>query len=120
MRSLTPEQLELLFNAFAENTSVEFMVVMEDPYVSKMNPELFGAAISDVVEVKLMDITSQQLEALFSAILVEGKSLKKLTVLTSPKPSINPELMGRALNMLEEVTTLCWNSREQIAAIIKN
>ena len=49
MRSLTPEQLELLFNAFAENTSVEFMVVMEDPYVSKMNPELFGAAISNVV-----------------------------------------------------------------------
>ena len=96
MRSLTPEQLELLFNASAENTSVEFMVVMEDPYVSKMNPELFGAAISNVVEVKLMDITSrsQQLEALFSAILVEGKSLKKLTVLTSPKPSINPELMG--------------------------
>ena len=124
--SLTPQQFELLFTAIAEKTNLEFLELGGQEQMSKMDPELFAAALSNVVKVRLEEsyvgeITIQQLMALFKAIIAEDRPLKKLELTADPKPSIDADIMGSALNKLEEVTIIyfCDDSREQVSAIIR-
>ena len=122
---LTSEQLELLFTAIAEKSNLEFLEVNGQPHVNDLNPELFAAAISNVAEVVLgaflsRDITTKQIEALFSVVIVEDRSLNKLSLTVDPRPNIDPDMMGRALSRLEDVTIHWMESVEQINAIMRN
>ena len=80
--SLTPGHLALLFSDMARNTNVKFLAVGGD--FSEIIPEVFGAAISNVKDVRLFGVdyttSHQHMKALFSAIMVGDKQLKRLTV----------------------------------------
>ena len=95
-------------------------------YSSRFVQELFGAALSNVAKVRLEEpyvgfITIQQLMALFKAIIAEDRPLKKLDFTADPRPSIDADVMGSALNKLEEVTISYFcDSGAQVSAIIRN
>jgi len=116
---LTTGQMERLFSDMGVNTSVKILGVFCD--ISEISPEVFTDAISNVEVVTLSSecFSSQQhLEALYSAIVGGGGQLKKLTV-NVRHDSIDYEMMGRALNMLEEVEIHDADS-EQAAAVLRN
>ena len=107
----------------AENTNVKALEVDDQHHVDMINPVLFASAISNVVNVSLMEveITSEQMEALFAAISYQDRPLRKLEVNTSLTRDIDPALVGLALNRLDEVRTYGpWISAAQITAIIRN
>jgi len=116
---LTTGQMERLFSDMGVNTSVKNLGVYCD--ISEISPEVFTAAISNVEVVTLafeFFSSQQQMEALYSAILGGGGQLKNLTVRMNHY-RIDSEIMGRALNMLEEV----WiddADYEQAAAVLRN
>ena len=120
--SLTPGQLTLLFSDMARNTNVKFLVVGGD--FSEIIPEVFGAAISNVKDVRLFGVdyttSHQHMKALFSAIMVGDKQLKRLAVRVAMDTahSIDTEMIGRAINMLEHVHGNF--DSEQAAAILRN
>jgi CRISPR/Cas system endoribonuclease Cas6 (RAMP superfamily) len=73
-----------------------------------ISPELFAAAISNVAEVTFDDTgaTPQQMIALYSAITVNERPLRKLKMDIRLIGSIDPDIVVSALNRLEEVTVL--------------
>ena len=116
----TPEQTEHLFIAIAKKTNLKRLRVV-DAY--KISPALFASAISNVDDVMLDygGITSQQMEALFVAITEKERPMRKLYLgRCNTMHTIEPEILGIALNKLEEVTSSnTWVKREQITAIIR-
>ena len=139
---LSTEQLELLFTAVAEKTNLKFLQVSGQDMLKDMDetdevdevdematisPELFAAAVSNVEEVVLKehfkeDITSKQFEALYSIIAVEDRPVRKLTCLSfyiDPMGYVDPELLSKAFNRLEEFTTVNCGSVEQFTAILR-
>jgi hypothetical protein len=106
----------------ARNTNVKFLAVVGD--FSEIIPEVFGAAISKLKDVRLYGVDyitcHQQMKALFSAIMVGDKQLKRLIVRvdTDTAHSIDTEMIVRALNMLKKVHG--YFDSEQVAAILRN
>ena len=137
---LTVEQLELLFTAVAEKTNLKFLRLSGQD-TEEISPELFAAAVSNVEEVKLenkyvnvkdddniklVDITDEHFKALYSVIAAEeDRPMRKLTTLDyfDDETTIDPNLLSRAYNRLEEVTTdncwFDWGSDEQVTAILR-
>ena len=135
---LTIAQLELLFTAVAEKTNLKFLEVSGQD-TEEISPQLFAAAVSNVEEVKFQnkyvdvrdedikveDITDEQFEALYSIIAAEDRPIRKLTTIEyiDDESAIDPDLLSRAYNRLEEVTTescwFDWGSDEQVTAILR-
>jgi len=127
--SLMPEQLELLFKAIAEKTSLKFLQVAGqdlDELEPTINP-LFAAAVTNVEEVVLKevskgDITSEQYQAVYAMIATEDRPLRKLSMLSSyidPIGYTDPDLLSKAFNRLEEVNTYGMCSGDQLTAILR-
>jgi len=106
----TPEQFEQLLIAISGKTNLKFLELYCETALGlslsiEIDPELFAAAVSNVVKVNLEgSFISRQLMALFKAIIAKDRPLKKLNVSASLAPIMDPDIMGSALNMLEEVT----------------
>jgi hypothetical protein len=121
---LTSKQLELLFTEMAAKTNVESLYVCGNCDLSEISPVLLASAISNVKNVTFggFNVGLHHVEALFSVIIAEDKSLVKLKVSTSSTVSVDPVLLGRAVNRLEEVTIYrnCVETirSDQISAII--
>jgi len=123
--NLTTEQLELLFKAAAEKTNLKFLQVSGQE-MDEISPELFAASVSNVEEVLLKehfkeDITSEQFKALYAIIAAEDRSLRKLTCLSyyiDPMGDIDPDLLSKAFNRLEEFTAYNCGDKEQLTAIL--
>ena len=121
---LTSKQLELLFTAMALETNVESLYVCGNCDLSETSPVLLASAISNVKDVTFggFNVGLQHVEALFSAIIAGDTPLTKLKVSTCSTVRVDPVILGRAVNRLEEVT-IYRNSVEtirsdQISAII--
>jgi hypothetical protein len=121
---LTSKQLELLFTAMAVETNVESLYVCGYCDLSETSPVLLASAISNVKDVTFggFNVGLQHVEALFSAIIAGDTPLTKLKVSTYSTVRVDPVILGRAVNRLEEVT-IYRNSGEtissdQISAII--
>ena len=121
---LTSKQLELLFTAMAVETNVESLYVCGYCDLSETSPVLLASAISNVKDVTFggFNVGLQHVEALFSAIIAGDTPLTKLKVSTYSTVRVDPVILGRAVNRLEEVT-IYRNSVEtirsdQISAII--
>jgi len=95
--------------------------------MDQVSPELFAAAVSNVEEVLLKehfkeDITSKQFEALFTTMAAEDRPVRKLTCMSfyiDPMGEVAPELLDKAVNRLEEFTTVNTGSVEQWTAILR-
>jgi len=127
LMDLAPEKVEILLTAMAKKTNLKVFWVMEFESLREINPELFASAISNVDEVALqVDFCFQldfNLETLFSAITNEERPLKKFEFDASSAYDIDPDMFGKALNRLEDVTVIsfyCFLSLEQVNAIIKH
>eukprot|EP00091_Calanus_sinicus_P002760 TRINITY_DN12865_c0_g1_i2.p1 TRINITY_DN12865_c0_g1~~TRINITY_DN12865_c0_g1_i2.p1 ORF type:complete len:128 (-),score=36.42 TRINITY_DN12865_c0_g1_i2:101-460(-) len=109
----------------AEKTNIKKLCVHIIPaFYSKISPELFGAAVSNVEEVDWKNeeyegTGLQHQEALLTAIMVNCCPMTRLCHLVRFEPGIDPELIGRALNRLEEVDQAIV-SGEQVEAILRN
>jgi len=121
---LSSKQLELLFTAMAADTRVESLYVCGNCDLSETSPALLASAVSKVKDAALggFNIGIQHVEALLSAIIVEDKPLIKLKVSTLSTARIDPDILGRAVNKLEEVTIYKLNNdsinSDKITAII--
>ena len=106
--TMNPEKLELLFIAMAEETNVKKLFMIDVEFLYMISPELFAAAISNVAEVNFDDTgaTSQQMMALYSAIINNERPLRKLKMDIRLIGSIDPDIVVSGLNRLEEVTVL--------------
>jgi len=127
--NLTTEQLELLFTAVAEKTNLKFLQMSGqamDVVSPAFNP-VFATALSNVEEVVLKegfkeDITSKQYEALYTIIATEDRPIRKLKCLSNyiyPIPEMDPKLLSKAFNRLEEVTVLAMPDEEELTAILR-
>jgi len=93
----------------------------------QVSPQLFAAAVSNVEEVILKehykeDITSKQFAALYSIIAAEDRPIKKLTCLSYyivSMEELDPDLLSRAINKLEEFRVSDHVSLEQMTAILR-
>ena len=121
---LTSKQLELLFTAMALETNVESLYVCGNCDLSETSPVLLASAISNVKDVTFggFNVGLQHVEALFSAIIAGDTPLTKLKVSTCSTVRVDPVILGRAVNRLEEVTiyrnSVETISSDQISAII--
>ena len=121
---LTSKQLELLFTAMAVETNVESLYVCGNCDLSETSPVLLASAISNVKDVTFggFNVGLQHVEALFSAIIAGDTPLTKLKVSTCSTVRVDPVILGRAVNRLEEVTiyrnSVETISSDQISAII--
>ena len=121
---LTSKQLELLFTAMAVETNVESLYVCGNCDLSETSPVLLASAISNVKDVTFggFNVGLQHVEALFSAIIAGDTPLTKLKVSTYSTVRVDPVILGRAVNRLEEVTiyrnSVETISSDQISAII--
>jgi hypothetical protein len=113
-----------MFTAMAAETKVESLYVCGNCDLSETSPVLLAAAISNVKNVTLggFNVHLHHVEALFSAIIAEDKPLTKLKVSTCSTGRVDPDILGIAVNSLEEVT-IYKNTPEtirsyQISAII--
>jgi len=127
---LAPEQIEALFTAIAMNTTLKLLDIEHFRPLSILGSGLFASAISNVDEVILddfdltfEDLVKNKMEALFSLIRKEERPLTKLTVDACLCYGIDPDMLGIALNRLEEVTVTSyhdWLTLDQVNAILKN
>eukprot|EP00091_Calanus_sinicus_P002759 TRINITY_DN12865_c0_g1_i1.p1 TRINITY_DN12865_c0_g1~~TRINITY_DN12865_c0_g1_i1.p1 ORF type:complete len:129 (-),score=34.75 TRINITY_DN12865_c0_g1_i1:101-463(-) len=110
----------------AEKTNIKKLCVHIIPaFCSKISPQLFVAAVSNVEEVDWKNeeyegTGLQHQKALLTAIMkVENCRMRRLCHLVRFEPGIDPELIGRALNRLEYVDQAIV-SGEQVEAILRN
>jgi len=121
---LTSKQLELLFTAMARDTKVASLYVCGNCDLSETSPALLASALSNVKNVTFggFNVGPQHVEALLLAISAEVRPLAKLKLSTSATVSVDPVILGRGVNRLEELTiyrncVLAIRS-DQISAII--
>jgi len=121
---LTSKQMKLLFTAMSVETNVESLYLCGNCDLSETSPVLLASAISNVKNVTfgVFNVRLQHVQALFSAIIAEDKLLTKLKVSTCSTVKVDPVILGRALNRLEEVTIYRNDAEtirsDQISAII--
>jgi len=119
--SLKQKHSELLFHAIAGNKSNLRNLYLSGKSIVGLEPQLLTSAICKVREVSLDDMRIQEhMVALFRAITGEEENqLMKLSMFDCNISDIEPNLVGEALNRLEEVSTGdTYVTREQIRAIL--
>lgn len=120
-QQLSHEQVDQLFRAMAQNEcSLNFLQICGET-TTELSPKLFASAVSKVEEVQMLGRKiTEQLEALFVALVMDGGSrLKKLDLWSCNTHGIEPALMGEAVNKLEEFEVAdTWVSRDQIKEIL--
>jgi len=119
--NLTLSQSEHLFNAIAGNKSNLRYLVLHGKCCVMLSPQLFASGLSRVNEVYLSDsyITQEQMVALFEGIIEKEDQLKKLSMYNCSSQDIEPELIGKALSRLEQVSIDdTWVKTEQSRAIL--
>jgi len=119
---LSHQQLELIFNAIAENRcNVKVLHLDHIGTKYSFSPQLFASAVSNVEEVTCgLAVTHEQMEALFLIIAEGGSQLRSLELDSCDTHNIEPGLFAAALNRLEEVRTgNTWVRAEQARAIIE-
>jgi len=119
---LSHQQLQLVFNAIAENRcNVKFLQLDHFGFKSSFSPQLFASAVSNVEEVICgSDVTHEQMEALFLTIAEGGRPMRMLELISCDTHDIEPGLFGAALNRLEGVTTAnTWVRAKQVRAILE-
>jgi len=88
--------------------------------LSKVDPEMLAVAVGGVERVNLYgtNLSNQQLDTLFTSIL-QGSKLKKLLIGDLVMRTVDPEMLAKAVNMLEYVN-LYWSilTMEQRKAIL--
>ena len=125
--SLTAEQMNSIFNTMSEKTTL-YGLCLTDVNISTTQPNVLAKAVNKlrilffhrfVNKPYITDITASQAQSMFS-IISTGTNLKMLEISTRQLPTIEPLILARAINKLEDVSLL--NSQittEQAQAIFK-
>jgi len=88
-----------------------------------ISPALYGSSLSNIKELMLSGQyeNPKQLHAFFATIAEEVRPLKKLSLSSCDIHNLEPVILGKALNRLEEVIIEnIWILPEQITAILKD
>jgi hypothetical protein len=123
LSNLSTPQFEHIFTAIAnrENPMKEFTVVGIS--MTELSPILFASAVSNVKELKLACCSTDQMLALLQEIVENERPLVKLGLSCCHMNNIDPDLVGKALNKLEEVTfgscRFGWISHELVTATLR-
>merc|ERR1719318_2436322 len=114
-RVLTEEQFEKIFTSVAEEGSKAEKIIIIFGYGFrpdgnfKVSPQLFASAVTNVRELTMVsprDYEEERILAMFKLIKDENRCLKKLfiyMVIPNYLAYIEPEVLGTALNRLEDV-----------------
>ena len=109
--AFTQEQIIGIFTAMSHGTNLKELILL-DIDIALIEPSTLASALSKVEEVRVWrsflrtgsyDISVQQAQELFS-ILSEETKLKRLFLLTRNMVNIDPGVLAKALNNLEEIT----------------
>ena len=109
--AFTQEQIIGIFTAMSHGTNLKELILL-DIDIALIEPSALASALSKVEEVRVWrsflrtgsyDISVQQAQELFS-ILSEETKLKRLFLLTRNMVNIDPGVLAKALNNLEEIT----------------
>ena len=101
---LTTQQLEAILTAISRGTKLKSLNLSANRLHS-LAPELLARAASRLETVKLVGglVTSQQAEAIFTAISGGGSGMKDLDISNNDLLLIEPLLLAQAVNKLETV-----------------
>jgi len=132
---LNIDQLVYLLDAVAKKTNLKFLEFSGQDTEFIMTPKTVALALSNVEEVRMKneyvgiaeDIPDEQFEALYSMIAVEDRPMRKFTTIDyiddESNHHIDPELLSRACNRLDEVIIVgsSWPDMdiEYVTAILK-
>ena len=109
--AFTQEQIIGIFTAMSHGTNLKELILL-DIDIALIEPSTLASALSKVEEVRIwrsflrtgsFDISMQQAQELFR-ILSEETKLKRLFLLTRNMVNIDPGVLAKALNNLEEIT----------------
>ena len=129
---LTQEQTKEIFTAICSGGSrlkslhigsnaVQFNPESGMTNLSSVDAELLARAVTSLVEVNLenTELTQEQSEAVFAAIIERDSQLEKLDMRGNNLSLVEPSILGRAVNNLEEVNLgYCQLSQQQAEAIL--
>ena len=102
--ALRGQQLEEVLTAISENPSVKILDISGGHKMNSIAPDLLARAVSQLENVDIggTNLTNHQTEAIFDA-LNESTKLKVLNMEDMNLSSVDPSLMARVVNSLEEV-----------------
>ena len=126
---LTQEQSKEIFTAICAGGSRLKSLYLGSNLIIHSNPtdlslvdtELLARAVTSLVEVHLQntELTQEQSEAVFAAIIERDSPLEKLNMRGNNLSLVEPSILGRAVNNLEEVNLgYCQLSQQQAEAIL--
>lgn len=122
-RDLSSVQLEHILTTIAERKSPMKELLVVGLWVDDLSPTLFASAGSNVKKLVLSVCDEDQMLALLQGIVDSGRPLAKLHLTSCSMDSINQELVGKALNKLDEVVVSnCrygWVSHDQLTATFR-
>jgi len=123
LANISTPQYEHLFTTIAQKESPVKELTVIGFTLGELSPTLVASAVSNVKELKLACCSGEQMLALLQEIAENERPLTKLHLSCCHMNYIDPDLVGKALNKLEEVTfASCvsgWVSQELATAILR-
>jgi len=121
--NLSSVQLEHIFTTIAGNESPMKELFVVALWVDDLGPTLFASAGSNVRKLELSVCDEAQMLALLQNIVDSERPLEKLHLHSCLMDNVDPDLVGKAFNKLEEVVIdKCkygWIKHEQITATLR-
>ena len=120
---MTSQHLQAVFTIMCQESQLKKLAI-EGNNLSSIQPAVLAKAISKLEEINIgsTDITSEQVQAVFAAIAVDGP-LRKLTIRHNDLSSVQPEVLVTALSKMEEVkmevTNITGQQAQKLFSAIK-
>ena len=120
-RGLSQAQLEHVFSAIAEKVNPMKKLSLTGLSVAGLSPAVLAAAATNVKELELYDWSEDQMKALLREMVENDRPLLKLEIWCNIRDihNIDPDLVGRGLNKVEEVVVVDGLSLELVTAVLK-
>ena len=102
---LTASQVKAIFTAISSKKNIPLKALNIGHNEMQVRPELLSAAVTKLERLNLESsgLSSDQTEAIFSAIQAPGSRLRTLELQHNDLSSVEPGLLARAVTRLEEV-----------------
>jgi len=119
--SFSKAQIEHVFSAIAEKANPMKKLSVTGVDVALLSPVVLAAAATNVKELELYDWSEDQMKALLRGIIDKEGPLSKLEICCNIRDvhNIDPDLVGSALNKVEDVVVVDGLSLELVTAVLK-
>ena len=118
---LTSQQARALFTSISGGTELRNLNLEGCSFSVSLDVELLATALNKLEEVNLPKLNGHQINAIMTSLASGGSKLKALKIKGTDLSLVDPNLLVKAVNKLEEITmgsTKTTMTKEQIVALL--